>query len=591
MKLLVATTAALSLSLFPTVIKATETKSIVAQQNSMPTDLEVVSKDTTSEIAALLPADTSLVGLFDTKAETWASLNRFQLFQMAQDAIEKFVPLDLKLDYEKYVQSLVGEQVAIACMSKMGTAVYDLNSNCLMMVSIKDEAQLQSLLDAQQVTKREYKGITILEFKDVKPPAPLRNLSKLSPKSKVAKPEAKKTEQGLAIATLPGYAVASVSAKPIERLIDVKVENTANLSQNPQFQQTIQDSQKGKVLFTLYENLSTFLPIIQDLSKDPKQPVPLFSPDLLNLDQINQYTTINAFLKEQPEGLGIQVNAYLDKTKTKSNKSSKTLSDPERILTRMPGVTYSAITSRNLNQQWQMVATALDTKPELKDYLKSFREFVRTTTGLDFDKDIMDWMDGEYAFFSFPTKGGIFQLIGPNFNFGVGVAMQTSKRTAAETTTKKLEDFIQSVTVGAVKVNTTTIKGQSITSWDFVRSPSQSLIAYSWVDEDTLVLATGFGAIKDLVPQPNVLLPSTYNFQTAINPLPRPNQGYFYMNMGSTLSWIYGFIPSNFTSDQNVKMFKQAMGSIYSISGTSSKTVDKEQFDMLFVLAPTRTRN
>ncbi|MEO0971258.1 MAG: hypothetical protein AAFX80_23830, partial [Cyanobacteria bacterium J06639_18] len=82
-------------------------------------------------------------------------------------------------------------------------------------------------------------------------------------------------------------------------------------------------------------------------------------------------------------------------------------------------------------------------------------------------------------------------------------------------------------------------------------------------------------------------LPSAYNFKTATNSFPHPNQGYFYMNMGSVLSWVYGFVPAEFNSPY-FQMFKKGIGSIYSISSSSSTTAEQEQFDTLIVLAPVR---
>ncbi|MCJ8281630.1 MAG: DUF3352 domain-containing protein [Rivularia sp. ALOHA_DT_140] len=105
-----------------------------------------------------------------------------------------------------------------------------------------------------------------------------------------------------------------------------------------------------------------------------------------------------------------------------------------------------------------------------------------------------------------------------------------------------------------------------------------------------MILTTGYGAILDLVPQPYVALPSAYNFNTATNSFPSSNTGYFYMNMGSLLSWVYGFVPEQYSSNPFFGMFKQAIGSVYSISATSSFTPNREQSDFLIVLAPVRKK-
>ncbi|RCJ18920.1 hypothetical protein A6770_32510 [Nostoc minutum NIES-26] len=554
------------------------------------------SPSQTPAVTNILPANTPLVGLINTKGKTWATLNRFYLFQTASKTVSQFLPSLFELDYAKDIESWLGEQVAFAFLPKVGSAPVSIDSNFLILAPVKDETRLQPLLeklkaDTSRVKEREYKGITILELNapEVAPPgntspSSVRRL-KLSSKPNLVKPDLPKKKRGIAIATLPGYVVTSITAQAIEQLIDAS-EGSTTLAQNPQFQETLKQSQSDGVLFTFYENLATLIPLISDISKDPNLPFPVFGADTIDLEEVKEYSSVNGFVTTQLEGLRLQVSAYRQTLKSKQSKivTKKT----GTMLDRMPGATYSALTGRNLNQQWQQLAKGFSTKPQLKEYLEMFRNFVRTSTGLDWDKDILGWMDGEYGFFLFPTKGGLFKFVaGSNFNMGIGVAVQTSNRTAADATLKKLDELIQSFLMGGVVVNTHNIQGQPVTSWDIGGDSSQSLLAYSWVDDNTVIVTTGFGAIADLVPQPYILLPSTYNFQTATNSLPSPNHGYFYVNTGSFLSWLYGFLPTVF-NDQNFQPWKQIIGSVYSISATTSTTAEREQFDILLVLAPSR---
>ena len=62
------------------------------------------------------------------------------------------------------------------------------------------------------------------------------------------------------------------------------------------------------------------------------------------------------------------------------------------------------------------------------------------------------------------------------------------------------------------------------------------------------------------------------------------------MNMGSLLSWIYGFVPQEYSNNQYFNLFKQGIGSVYSVSATSSSNIEREQFDFLVVLAPVRSK-
>jgi hypothetical protein len=579
-----------------------------ATQKSEPTAPPQVA------IANILPADTPLVGLVNTKAAAWGSLNRFYLFDRAFAAGAQFLPPTFKFDYARDIEPLLAGPVMFAFLPKVEGTTATIDNNFVVLVPVKDETRIQPFLesmaeDSQRVKVREYKGITILEMKPPESPKspglpPLPKLPEAppptnnSPNSKqlsvprkrqlAAKPDLIRPDwfnkqRGFAIATLPGYVVTGMTAKSIEQVIDASQEDNT-LAKHPQFQQTIQHPQYAKSLFTIYENLPTFVPLINDISKDLNLPFPVIGTDAINLDQLKNFGSVNGFLTVEPEGLRFQATAY--RQTPKSEKDAFQVEQHEAILSRLPGATYSALTGRNINQKWQLLTQAISTKPQLQDWLTQLRSFVRSTTGLDLEKDITSWMDGDYALFLFPSKGGLLGSI-PNLNLGVGIAVQTNNRTAAENTFKKLDEFIKSFSSGSVVVNNHNIKGQTITSWDLAGDSSQSLVAYNWTDDNTLMVTTGFGAIQDLVPQPYVKLPSTYNFQTATNSLPRPNYGYFYLNAGSTLSWIYSFLPSVF-NDQSIQPWKPIIGSVYSLSATTATTPDKEQFDFLMVLAPTR---
>jgi hypothetical protein len=558
----------------------------------------VVTGGNIAEIAKMLPENTPLLGIVSTKMSVWSDLNRFQLFKMAGDAIKQFIPPGANLDYVKDIQSWLGEHAVIAFMPKVGSAPTTLEESSVIIVPIKDMAKVQPFLDLitankEKTTQREYKGVKITEIKTEVPQLEKPPTKKQPAAAKaVNKPLPAKKSRILAIASVPGYVLTGNSSKPIERVIDMREGGIPTLAETPRFQPTLQNPQVNTTLFGIYENISEFVPLIKDIYDDlltqipPTPGVPLppnpFKDKSINFESLKEYSSINGFLNQQPDGLRFQINAY--RQQPKPDNGIETTNQTEAILSRLPGTTYYSFSGRNLNFIWQTISTAFSTRPELKKNLDEFRKFVKTNVGLDFDKDIMSWMDGEYAIFAYPTKGGFLQAIIPNANLGIGIALQTNNRSVADKTIKKLTEVSQ------LKVNETNIKGQAITSLN-PGDPSQSLLAYSWMEDNTIILTTGQSAIADLVPKPQTPLPATYNFITATKSFPRPNQGYFYLNMGSVLSWVYGFVPAEYIKDPNFRIFKQAIGSIYSISSTSTADPEREEIDLLLVLAPTRNVN
>ncbi|AFZ01126.1 DUF3352 domain-containing protein [Calothrix sp. PCC 6303] len=550
-----------------------------------------------AEIAKMLPENTPLIGIVSTKISAWSDLNRFQLFKMAEDAIKTFIPAGTNLDYVKDVQSWLGEQAVVAFMPKVGSTPVTLEETSVIIVPIKNMAKVQPFIDLitsnkENTTEREYKGVKITEIK-IEVPQLEKPPTKKEPAAKaIKKPLPAKKSRILAIASVPGYVLTGNSSKPIERVIDMREGGIPTLAASPRFQPTLQNPQVNTTLFGIYENIPEFIPLIKDIYDDlltqiPKtEGIPLppnpFDDKSFNFEALKEYSSVNGFVTQQPEGLRLQINSY--RQQPKSDNGIETTNKTETILSRLPGTTYYSFSGRNLNFVWQTISTAFSTRPELKKGLDEFRKFVKTSVGLDFDKDIMSWMDGEYALFAYPTKGGFIQSFVPNFNLGIGIALQTSNRSSADKAIKKLTEVSQ------LKVNETDIKGQAVTSLK-VGEPSQSLVAYSWMEDNTIILTTGQSAIADLVPKPQSSLTTNYNFITATKSFPRPNQGYFYLNMGSVLSWAYGLIPSQYTQDPNFRIFKQAIGSIYSISATSTADPEREEVDFLIVLAPTRNVN
>lgn len=583
-------------------------KSTLAQ-NVAPASLKtrLQSTATNTEFANFLPKDAPLVAMVDTSSETWRKAGKFQLFQAAWNGISFLIPPQFKTGYATDIEPWLGEQIAVAFLPKSGSQV-TVDSNFVTLIPVKDEVALERFLKKLKaggnLNQRQYKGITILETKtgsssqdNTIPPVPKSPINKAAKPSIFQKPIKNpglkkpnlKRRNSLAIGILPGHLAIGYSNKSIERVINTNRQKAATLAQNPLFQKTIKQPQTGKPLFAMYQDPVGYIDFAKDLIKDPSLGLPTIDLEsILSSEQLKNYQSLGSFVTVQKEGIRFQVNAYLSPESNRNNLADNIKT--QNILSRMPAATYSAINGKNLNLRWETISKLLSSQKQFKDGLTTLRGLIRSNTGLDLDRDIISWMDGEFAFFMYPTKGGFFQAMNPSSDMGIGLAVETSNRAAAENTLNKLGNLIASVSKGGVKIAQKSIKNQAVTSWDVNGDSAKSLLAYSWVDNNTLVLTTGYGALADLVPQPYVALSSAYNFNTATNSLPSPNNGYFYMNMGSLLSWVYGFVPKQYTNNPYFNIFKQAIGSVYSISATTSNKVDKEQSDFLIVLAPVRKK-
>jgi len=581
------------------------TSSILAISPVLPTPPSVPQKlRSPAPISQFLPADTPLVGLVSTKTEKWQSLSKFELFAQIFAFAEKTFSPQMGWNYQTDIKPWLGEQVAVAFMPQKVSNPISLNDNFLILASVKDAQQLQALVDkfkankSPEVIERQYKGVKILEWKPSKLTAPespeatppvSKSLLKTSqlpiptsllaaipgiPTIPMPKPNSIKS-RGMAIAILPGYVVTASNALPIEQLLDTPPGT--NLAQNPNFKHLTQHPQYSKALFTLYEDPNKFLALFKSLAQDPSLPFPI-PPSAINPAQVAQYNSINGLVWEQAEGLRLQLNAY----RKNSSLANNLTPNSAQLISRIPAPAYATTTGSNIYGQWQMLVTVLSSNPQFKDGLQKFNQTVTSTTGLDFNKDILGWMDGEYALFFYPTKQG---LLSSQIKMGLGFFVQTTSRPKAEASLNKLGTSIKAISGGVLSIDThKNIEGFSINAWKF---GEQSVFAYSWVDNKTLLISTGLEAMNELLPQPSRQLPKDYNFATATSSLPAPNQGYFYINMGSSLSWVYSLAPTVFNAP-DFQVFKQAIGSVRSFSSTTTMTSKQEQYDGLVVLAPAK---
>lgn len=549
------------------------------------------------EMQRLFASNTPYLIFVSTEAKKWQGLQRFHLYSLAEKAIAQFAPQGVSFDYQRDVESWLGKQVVFGFLPKRQGSLATLESSYIVVIPVRDQSRAEMFLgfletDQTRVKTRDYKGIKIYEVTTPNLSTP----SKPQPVPK-ALPEQTLTNilggqsRTIAVASLPGYMVTGLSGSAIEQVIDNYQGNGNHLGNNQDFQEFWTRSQSEEVLISLYQNPRETMVLYQDILKDPnlgmgQVELPQFIQDLLNPDKYKGYRYSQGLFKLQPEGVRIQFAIH-----NHPDAANKQLKDakPVPVVGRMPGATYTSFSSSNLSLQWQGIVNLFGGIKEFQDGLNSFREFFRTSTGLDFDKDILGWIDGEYGLFLYPTKGGFLNTILPNFNAGLGFVVETQQPEVAKNTLNKLETLLKSVSGGALKVANRSIQGQAVTSWEL--EANQSLFAYSWLNPNTIMMSSGAGAIAELVPNPRSPLNTAYNFTTATNSLPKPNKGYFYMNMGSLLSWIYGFVPAEFHANPDFRTFKEAIGSVYSLSTTASQIPNGEQFDSLIVLAPNRSRS
>jgi len=596
-----------------------------------------------------LPANTASVLLLRTDA-TWSALTQFSGIPETLDnpGFLPLVPL-VGENYRQEIQPWVGDWAALATIPLSSTPS-EVPVSGIVMIPVTDEAALDTYLDRLQESRDSpsetqlHNGVEILflpeenrpEFPTFEPnpeaePSFGQTLEKgwkqdgfasllkgyagvrerlaqtakppvatppPMPEPSVSPPEPLPPvlpyKPSLAVVRLPGYVVFSTSIEDVKGFLDIP-NTTRSLADTPEFQNLVSRPEFDRSLFAMYGNAKQAAQLVSDFQTSFPMPPNVAIPDTQTLADIAQtyaqtYTTIEGLAWIADTGIRLQVRAHYREPQP---ELASRWSNPNRLVQRLPGTTYFAANGQNLAQGVRFVLDIYSKIPLFAQPIEQFRQSVQENLGLDFDREVIGWMDGEFAFFAFPTNRGLYPNLFPNFRIGVGVTIETSDRTAAERFLTALDNYIEQVAEGFVFIDTLDIGGQPFVSWDAPLSPDgswNSQMAHGWIDDNTLLVTTGSGPAEQLYPSPYTILPDSYNFQTAIAPFPETNAGYIYYNVSSLVAFVNNLSDPPLTSfaPPEAQPFIDAIMSVRSLSLAFSFTEDREQADVHLVLSPKR---
>jgi hypothetical protein len=208
---------------------------------------------------------------------------------------------------------------------------------------------------------------------------------------------------------------------------------------------------------------------------------------------------------------------------------------------RLPDETVLMFSSGNLKQLWQSIsgpeanASFLPIKPA------SLKAGLLSTTGLDLDKDLMPWMNGEFAFALLPPTAPSDPTGEDTVQLETGqllLLVQVNDREAAEATWKKLDDAIQSRY--RYQIETQEISSLPVTRWV---SPFQGItMSHGWLDGNVTFFGVGSSIADAIAPRPQPSLAETSLFQQLTANAPPENNGHFFLDL-QKISDLQGTLP------------------------------------------------
>lgn len=473
---------------------------------------------TPQEGAKVIPQEALLTAFVNTDPKSWSKIKQFgtpEMRQLLEESIEPTLDQQLssmdknmlgdaedsetpdapatEISYIKDIQPWIGGAM-VTLLPTEGTENAEEEPAMLMVIGVKNKLKFAKFArklqqqDESNLMESEYQGVTIYES-----PA--------------------EDEQAMSMAILGSKILVSPERTILEQAIDTSQGETSLASQK-EWQDSLSkqldlENPLAQVYVHNYANLFTqLIASIPEATSLPES----------TLKQLEKVESFAAGVGIDKEGIRLQAVSKLD---PELIPAIEPVSDT--IMANFPEDTIALATGSGISQAWSKFVKQAQEDDNFKQGLAQGRE-VFQSVGFDLDQDIFSWMDGDYALALIPSRKGILA----NFGFGGVMILETSDRATSQKTMAKLNNLVQE-RFATLAIDTKQVEGKEVTAWEV---PQQgALVKYSWLDNDSLMIALG-GSLLDSVSQtPEKPLANSNSFKTITGSLPQNNLGTFYLNM------------------------------------------------------------
>ena len=500
--------------------------------------------------AKLVPEEAYMVAFISTDQQNWAKLEQFgtpEARQLVNKSIQSFqqkMLAETQLDYDKDVKPWVGNVMIAVLPGTSGKS----QPNMLMVVGIKDKANALGLagkLNGQskvKATDSDYKGVKITDFASEK--------------------------SSTYTAVVKDFLVMSPEKQSVEKAIDT-AQGKPSIASKPDADNLLTRSAEVQNPIARFYMLDYAKAVQEMSSRNPNAK----SLPTATLDQLKQIKSVVSGLGIDNSGLRLKAVANLDpNAKTIEFKPS-----PNKVIGQFPGDTFALMSGQDIGRIWAQTAEQSKSNPDSQKVLDQMRQSTKTI-GLDLDKDIFSWMNGEFGLGIFPSTQGLFAQLG----FSSGIVIGSSDRKTAEVTLNKLDSLLKSNSL-PIQLQQRDVQGKKVTEWTI---PGQGvLLSHGWLDQDTVFVTFG-GPADAIATKPNPALDGNAVFKDVTSSLPKQNIGYFYMDMEKTSA----LITQIRSATQQGGLPPEVQTVLDSIKGIGATSVQPNkgtgEFEMLLALKP-----
>ena len=474
--------------------------------------------------AKIVPDEALMAGFISPDSKSWAQLQKFGTKE-AQQLISKSVAdlnqemlKESQIDYDKDIKPWLGSVMfAVLPATTSPTTPTPptpptpmtpslVNApNILFVVGTKDKISLFNFANKlnkskEKLAESDYKGVKILE-----------------PSTKGSKTY---------VAVLGDHVIFSDSKKSVESAIDTYKGEPSFASQEGVRSMVTKGVDIQNPVVQLY--LPNYGSSIQQLIANNPNASPL-PPESLN--QLKMVKSLVAGIGIDNSGIRMKAVAKIDPALNLVPYKPT----PGKVIAQFPLDTVALVSGQGIKQGWSAFVTQTISIPGWEEEFDQMRKQFKTNFNLDLERDVFGWMDGEFALGAISANQGI----AAQYGFGGALVLKTSDRQTAENTLAKVNELAKT---NAINVTQRNIQGKTVTEWS---SPGQEAwLGYGWLDGESLFIATG-GSVVDAMASNSQSLENSQSFKAITNTLPKPNVGYFYLDMDKTTALINRNLPDN----------------------------------------------
>jgi Protein of unknown function (DUF3352) len=393
-------------------------------------------------------------GTPETKTRWQEQLKRFET-----DFLSPF-----SLTYDKDIRPWVGSQLNLVLLSPAPEDVAQVGANAAVwFLPMRDPQQAQSVLNraaGSTPQKRTYKDVEIQSFKG-------QNGKSLS-----------------AVVLENRLLIVSNGNNTLNQVIDT-YRGAPSLAQTPRLQEAMKEVEDSSAFAQVYVNLPVATAgLLQNPSRGMSQST---------IQRVQAVQGFGSSIKIEDSGLNFKAISWLkpdSKQAIKGNNTSQTLA---RLL---PGDTLMMTAGGNFRQAWQDYTQGTESQLIVPLNPGKIQAGLLRSTGLDFEKEFVSWMDGEFVAAVVPTASQSKQ------GAGIMVLAKANDRAKADQSFQKLDAAMRdrhNFLVAESKVG-----NRVVTTWKV--PPNLPLVTHGWLDNSVAFFT--FGAPiseRILTPQNNSL--------------------------------------------------------------------------------------